>query len=200
MEDVVGDVESRSEPVARLLRGIAIVTPQTLDILIRTQHGSHHHLVERDALRSQTVEEGTSNLVKKARRTGHKIGNGVRKMLDVVKRTGTDIDVFRTPACRLVTVLTAFLSQALGGGKLHIVKVGKEVLETTGDGCHLVLHRCAVGIQQLRHSARALHQTVDVTTGKGNAVVHHRPRGTELYNLFLYLLQPLAGNLRKGTF
>lgn len=116
MEDIVGNIERRPISMARLFGRIAVMAAQALHIFVRPEHGGDHHLVERNALRCQTVQECTANLVEQARSTRHKIGNGMRKMLNIIERTRANIDELRPALRGLLAVGTTLYAQTLRRG------------------------------------------------------------------------------------
>ena len=89
---VVADVNSGAVEVAGVLGGVAITPTQAGYVLLGTQDAGDDDAVQGNALDIEAVLKGAADVVEQDAGTGHEIGNGGIERIDVVVRTGTDID------------------------------------------------------------------------------------------------------------
>ena len=122
---VVGDVEGCAVEMARLLRGVGVISAQAADVGLRAEHARDDEAVQGDALHLQRVEEGLADVLEENRGAGHEIGDAGLQRVDAIIGRGSHIDQLRAAVLGIAAVAHRADAPPPGCDELDGVAVGE---------------------------------------------------------------------------
>lgn len=120
---VVADVNSGAIEVAGVLGGVTITPTQAGYVLLGTQDAGDNDAMQGKALEIEAVLKGSANIVEQNAGTGHEIRDGGIQRIDMVVRTGTDIDKFLHALFSILTVPNGSDAPLVSDGQLLVIAV-----------------------------------------------------------------------------
>ena len=140
--------------MARVLGGVRVAATQLLHVRFAAQHRRNDHLMQRNLLGLQAVEEATAYILKQYGGTRHEIRYAAaHTTVDVVERIAAHVHQFRLAVLGIGTVNNRLHAVARGSHELHIVLIGERVAEVR-HAVYAVLHGSAVGSEEARRAAK----------------------------------------------